>query len=116
MVISSNENLEVGKLYSIRTIYRRQEEQDFILPYPIDMFIFATRDINGEFDDSGLSVENGTFVLYLGYIECRRGPQWLPQRLWNSDNEEVVCFYKLLFPSGIGYVLDDGSCMFSREG
>jgi hypothetical protein len=108
MVINSNKALEVGKLYSIKTIYRHPEEEVDIA-YPIDMFIFATRKLSGDFDESGLSIENGTLVVYLDYIEhAEHSP-------FAYGHEEVLCYFKLLFPSGIGYILDDGCCVFEKR-
>jgi hypothetical protein len=107
MNINSNKNLEVGKLYSIRTTYRHPEEVD--ITYPIDMFIFASRELNGDFDESGLSIENGTLVVYLDYIEHTEHSPFA------YGHEEILCYFKLLLPSGIGYILDDGSCVFERR-
>lgn len=102
-----NISLEVGKLYSIRTTYRHPEEVD--IAYPIDMFIFATRELNGDFDESGLSIENGTLVVYLDYIEHTEHSPFA------YGHEEKLNYFKLLLPSGVGYILDDGSCVFQKR-
>lgn len=107
MAKNSNKNLEVGKLYSVRTTYRHPEEKDIF--YPIDIFLFATRKLNGDFDEAGLSIENGTLVVYLDYVEHTDHSPFA------YGHEEVLCYFKLLFPSGVGYILDDGCCVFEER-
>ncbi len=96
-------NLETGKLYSISSTYRFSEE---IQP-PLEAFVYGTASPHRDTEDTGVSIPNGTCVIYLGNyeLEMHYPAPW---------QDEIYTYFKLLVDDHVLYVLDDGWCHLER--
>jgi len=99
------EELELGKIYLIYSALNQTEDFN---PSPYSTFVFGTKDPYLDIEDTGITIVNGTLVVYLG--KC----------IVNSKHfkmypiiEEVI-YFKLLIEDEIVYVLNDGYACFKR--
>jgi hypothetical protein len=94
-----------GKLY---LIYSALRDEGDVIASPFSTFVFATKDPYADIEDAGITLINGTLVVYLG--ECI---VTVMQFKMHPILEEAT-YYKLLVEDQILYVLDDGYTSFER--
>jgi hypothetical protein len=93
-----------GKLYNIVSTFRNSEEATWLSP--MELFVFASIDPWGDIESTGVSIPNGTMLVFLGLetIQYTFESPWI---------EEDRVYFKVLLPdSTIAYILDDGYCDF----
>lgn len=99
------QELERGKLYLIYSALSYKEDAVYS---PFSTFVFATKDPYSDLEDAGITLVNGTLVVYLG--ECN-----VPVMHFRMHPMfEEATYYKLLVEDQILYVLDDGYTSFER--
>jgi hypothetical protein len=99
------QELERGKLYLIYSALRHEEDAT---TSPFSTFVFATKDPYSDVEYVGVTIFNGTLVVYLGQcvvpvMHFRMHPIF----------EEAI-YFELLVEDEILYVLDDGYTSFER--
>jgi len=97
--------LERGKLYIIYSSLRYEE--DAVIA-PFSTFVFATKDPYHDVEDAGVTIVNGTLVVYLEQFVTSIMHFKLQPII------EQAVYFKLLVEDQILYVLDDGYASFER--
>ena len=97
--------LENGKLYIVYSSLRHEED---VLSSPFSTFVFATKDPYADVEDNGITIVNGTMVVYLGKLIVPS------MRFKMHPIFEQTEYCKLLVEDEILYVLNDGYTSFQR--